>query len=180
MRQILLILSFLCSAFCATSLFAADAAPADFAITTNAFLDTGALPVLYTCDGKDVSPQLTWSNVPPKTKSFALLLEDQDGPSKPFYHWVLFNIPAKTTQLDEGVSKLPAGTLVGKNSMGKKQYSGPCPPKGAAHTYVFTLYALDTTLNLPAGSDGQTVISSLKDHVIKSLTLSTVYSRWLV
>jgi hypothetical protein len=151
----------------------------DFAFTTNAFLDTGALPVLYTCDGKDVSPQFSWSNPPPKTQSYAIVLSDPEAPSGTFYHWVVYNIPAATKELAEGVRNFPAGTLVGQNSWSKTQYDGPCPPKGTAHTYVFTLYALNSTMKLPAGTDGKTLEAAIKDHIIEKVQLTTVYSRWL-
>jgi Raf kinase inhibitor-like YbhB/YbcL family protein len=148
-------------------------------LATNAFLDTGALPVLYTCDGKDVSPELSWTNTPPKTKSYALIVSDPDAPSGTFYHWVVFNIPSTTTELTEGTTALPKNALVGKNSEGEKKYSGPCPPKGSAHTYHFTLYALDSTLALPEGSDGKEMMDNMKNHIISKSDLTAVYSRWL-
>jgi Raf kinase inhibitor-like YbhB/YbcL family protein len=159
--------------------FSINAFADDFALTTDAFLDTGALPVLYTCDGKDVSPKLSWSNPPPKTKSYALIMTDPEAPSGTFFHWVVYNIPATTTELVEGVKEFPKGSLLGMNSFNKNQYNGPCPPKGTAHTYVITLYALDTSLSVPAGADGKTVLDKMKDHIIKKIQLSTVYSRWL-
>ena len=158
----------------------AEDAPADaFTITTNAFLDTGALPVLYTCDGKDISPQLEWTHVPAKTQSFALLLTDPDAPKGTFYHWVVYNLPGNTTSLSEDDQKLPAGTLVGKNSFDKPRYNGPCPPKGSAHNYSLTLYALDGKLNLPAGASGKEVETALQKHIIGKAVVTTVYSRWL-
>jgi Raf kinase inhibitor-like YbhB/YbcL family protein len=159
--------------------FSMSANADDFSLATNAFLDTGALPVLYTCDGKDVSPQLSWSNPPDKTQSFVLIAEDRDAPNGTFYHWVVYNLPASAKELAEGTVKFPGNTLLGVNSWDKNQYNGPCPPKGSAHTYYFTLYALDATVKLPAGADGKTVLASIKDHIIKKAELSTVYSRWL-
>lgn len=159
----------------------ADTTPAEpaFTLTTNAFLDTGALPVLYTCDGKDNSPQFSWSNPPAKTKSFALLVSDPDAPNGIFYHWIVYNIPAATTELAEGITTFPAKTFVGKNSKGEKKYNGPCPPKGSTHSYHFTLYALDNSLTLPEGVDGKTVESSMKNHILKKAEITAVYSRWL-
>lgn len=180
MRIILLLASFLISFSMATVTKADDAAKANsLALATNAFLDTGVLPVLYTCDGKDVSPQLSWSNVPAKTKSLVLILSDPDAPTGTWYHWVVYNIPKETAKLAEGINPLPAGVLAGKNSWDKAQYNGPCPPKGTAHTYIFTLYALDNKLSLPAGADGKTVMSAIKNHTLQKTQLSTVYSRWL-
>ncbi len=160
--------------------FAEDAAPKPDAmsLTTNGFLDKMAMPTLYTCDGKDVSPQLTWANVPAKTVSLALIMKDIDAPNGEFYHWVLFNIPKNTTELDQGAAA-PAGANMGLNSFSKAAYSGPCPPKGSAHTYIFTLYALDSKITLPKNADGPALIAALKDHVISHVELTGVYSRWI-
>ena len=124
----------------------AEDAPS-FSLNTNGFLDKGIMPVLYTCDSKDISPQFSITNTPPKTQSLAFILVDEDAPSPHFYHWVLFNLPANTTELKQGPDQPPAGTIAGINSFNKPGYNGPCPPKGNAHNYVFTLYALDTKLS---------------------------------
>ncbi|OGT61545.1 MAG: hypothetical protein A3E85_05435 [Gammaproteobacteria bacterium RIFCSPHIGHO2_12_FULL_45_12] len=150
-----------------------------FTLNTNAFLDEGALPVLYTCDGKNESPQLEWTGAPDKTQAFALLITDQNAPNAEFYHWVIYNLPKTTLSLDQGVSTLPAGTTTAKNSWGNPKYEGPCPPKGAAHTYEITLYALDNPLNLPASANAETIKSALEKHMIGKTHLTTVYSRWL-
>jgi Raf kinase inhibitor-like YbhB/YbcL family protein len=165
--------------FVAVSAFAAEEAETKMAITTTAFLDEGIFPVLYTCDGKDISPQLDWTNVPAKTQTFALLMVDPGAPGGTFYHWILYNIPKSTASLPESLSKLPAGALAGTNSMKKAQYNGPCPPKGSMHTYIFTLYALDTKLNLPAGADGKKVLEAMQKHIVGETKLTGVYSRWL-
>lgn len=157
----------------------AEEAANTFTLNTNAFLDTGPIPVMYSCDGKDVSPQLEWSNVPNKTKSLALLVTDPDAPSGVFYHWVVFNIPANVKSLNETKDKLPSGAMAGKNGFGKLQYNGPCPPKGAAHTYHIDLYALDSTLSLPAGTDGSAVVKAIKSHEVGKASLTMVYTRWL-
>lgn len=148
------------------------------AITTNAFLDKMAIPTLYTCDGKDVSPQLGWTDLPPKTVTLAIIMNDTNAPNGPFYHWILFNVPKSTTELEQGTSA-PGGASVGKNSFDKTAYSGPCPPKGDAHTYVFTLYALDTTLKLPKDADAKSVLAAMKDHIVGQVELTGVYSRWI-
>jgi Raf kinase inhibitor-like YbhB/YbcL family protein len=154
------------------------AAPA-FTLNTTAFLDQGALPVLYTCDGKNVSPELDWANLPTKTQSLALIVADPDAPNGVFYHWVVFNIPKTVTALTEGMDKLPAGSLAAKNSWEKLNYNGPCPPKGAAHTYTITLYALDSKLPLPPGTKANQVMEAIQKHTVGKVELTTVYSRWL-
>lgn len=160
-------------------LFSASAHAADttFAMTTTAFLDEGVLPVLYTCDGKDLSPAFTWTNPPAGTEAYALIFVDQNTAS-PFYHWVIYNIPKTTTSLPQDLNKLPEGAVVAKNSFGKNQYNGPCPPKGSSHTYIFTLYALKTKLTIPKDADAKTVIEAAQQNAIGQTKLTTVYSRW--
>ena len=160
--------------------FAEDApANADaMALATNAFLDKMAMPTLYTCDGKDVSPKLTWSNVPAKTVTLALVMKDMDAADGAFYHWVLYNIPKTTTELDQGATP-PAGASIALNNFSKAAYSGPCPPKGSAHTYIFTLYALSSKITLPKDADGAALVAALKDHIISQVELTGIYSRWI-
>jgi Raf kinase inhibitor-like YbhB/YbcL family protein len=146
-------------------------------LSTNAYAEKMAIPVLYTCDGKDVSPQLTWSGVPAGTETLAIIMKDPDAPSGTFYHWIAFNLQNTLTNLPQGAA-LPAGAREGKNDFGNTQYNGPCPPKGKAHRYIITLYALNTTLDLPQGADAQTVLSAMKNHIIGQVDLAGVYSRW--
>jgi len=158
----------------------AYAADTSFAVTTNSFLDQGTLPTLYTCDGKDVSPELDWSNTPAKTQAFAIIMNDPDAPNGNWYHWVVYNLPKDSKQILEG-APVPAGASMGKNSWDKLQYNGPCPPMGGpAHHYVFTVYALDSKLTLPAGADGKAVEDALKSHVVQKAVITGVYSRWAV
>lgn len=170
-------LVYLMLALAAMNTYAEDA-PA-FSLNTNGFLDKGIMPVLYTCDGKDVSPQFSISNTPSKAKSLAFILDDIDAPKPHFYHWVLFNLPTKTTELQEGPAPAPAGSVAGLNSFNKPGYNGPCPPKGHAHYYAFTLYALDTSLKLPADSSGDAVMAAIKGHIIEKATFTGAYSRWI-
>jgi Raf kinase inhibitor-like YbhB/YbcL family protein len=117
-----------------------------------AFADNGAIPKLHTCQGKDISPALQWSGMPEGTKSLALIVDDPDAPDpaapkRVWVHWVLYNIPADTTGLVEGVepAALPVGTREGRNDWGRTGYGGPCPPIGR-HRYLHKLYALDVVL----------------------------------
>lgn len=165
-----------------TSVFAETPAetPADTKMTlaTNAFLDKMATPTLYTCDGKDVSPQLSWSDAPNKTAAFAIVMSDLDAPNQPFYHWVVYNIPKSTFELTQGTA-VPNGAASVKNSHNKSGYTGPCPAKGDAHTYTITLYALDTKLSVPKDADGTAVLNAMKGHIVGEATLTTIYSRWI-
>src|SRR6476660_361639 len=90
-------------------------------LSIKAFASGVTMPVIYTCDGKDISPDLKWSNLTEKTKSMAIVLSDEDAPGGQFYHWVIFNIPTKTSELVEAAS-LPDGAIIGKNTWGKSQY----------------------------------------------------------
>lgn len=146
-------------------------------ISSQSFENQSTMPKLYTCDDKDISPQLSWTGVPSNTQSLALILSDPDAPEGTFYHWVLYNIPPSTTTFSENLKKLPTGVIVGRNSWGKMQYNGPCPPKGSTHSYIFTLYALDSKLSLPAGADAQTVLNALQPHLINKAELSASYGR---
>src|SRR3990172_1394246 len=102
-------------------------------IKSAAFKEGGMIPKKYTCDGEDISPPLTWSDVPDGTKSFALISDDPDAPVGIWVHWVIYNIPGNVTQLPEHVrtgKKLHDGTLQGINDFPKIGYGGPCPPSG--------------------------------------------------
>ena len=109
-------------------------------ITSKDFKHNQSIPSLHTCDGKDISPHLTWSGAPAGTKSFALSCIDPDAPMGDFIHWFIYNIPATVTEIPQG-GPLPAGVQEVSNDFGKKAYGGPCPPSGT-HRYFFVLYAL--------------------------------------
>lgn len=145
-----------------------------FTLTTTSFSTLESLPKTFTCDDKNISPQLDWKGIPEKTKSLALILSDPDAPRGIFYHWVVYNIPANVFSFTEDMKNIP-GTL-GKNSFGNMSYNGPCPPKGATHSYIFTLYALDSLLELPQGSDAKAVLNAAQTHIIEKTELTTSFS----
>lgn len=134
-----------------------------------------AIPVLYTCDGKNISPALTWSGTPAGSKSFTLVIADPDAPGGTFYHWIVFNLPITTTVLEDN-SLLPNGAMLGKNSWGNMQYKGPCPPRGTTHHYIFTIYALDTLLNIPFGSKFETLNAAMAGHILDQASFRTTYT----
>jgi Raf kinase inhibitor-like YbhB/YbcL family protein len=152
-------------------------------LTSTAFAPDGSIPARYTCDGTNVSPPLAWSNLPAGTKSLALVVTDPDAPDPKapkmtWVHWILYDLPAETTGLREGipVKGLPPGTLEGSNDWGRTGYGGPCPPVGR-HRYVLTLYALDTVL---ADLDKPTrakLLAAMKDHVLGKAELTGTYRR---
>ncbi|MCJ7571085.1 MAG: YbhB/YbcL family Raf kinase inhibitor-like protein [Candidatus Thermoplasmatota archaeon] len=113
-------------------------------LSSPAFEDNKMIPSEYTCDGADISPPLSFSNIPENTKSLALIMDDPDAPIKTWVHWLIWNIPVNKTGLSKGENiTYPQG----KNDFGYLDYGRPCPPYGT-HRYFFKLYALDTTINL--------------------------------
>lgn len=105
----------------------------------------------FGCNGNNQSPELHWTNAPVGTKSFAVTMYDPDAPTgSGFWHWVMVNIPATTSQLKRGAGNIqeklaPSGSLQSSNDTGAAGYQGPCPPEGdAPHRYIITIYALNT------------------------------------
>jgi Raf kinase inhibitor-like YbhB/YbcL family protein len=111
--------------------------------------------------------------VPPRSRSLALEVDDPDAPGGVFVHWVLWNLPPTTTRLPAGVS----WRFQGRNSFGRIGYSGPCPPTGSEHHYVFTLRALDRRLALARGASPARLNRALSGHVVRSATLVGTYQR---
>jgi Raf kinase inhibitor-like YbhB/YbcL family protein len=148
-------------------------------LTSTAFKDGLMIPSQYSCDGDDISPALAWADAPDGTKSFVLISDDPDAPIGTWVHWVIYNIPAETRELSEGISsdkKLSDGTLQGINDFRKIGYGGPCPP-GGKHRYYFKLYALDTKLNLSSGATKKEVEKAIQGHVLAQAQLMGTYQR---
>lgn len=155
---------------------------ATLSLTSAAFAAGERIPQQYSCDVEDpVSPPLSFGTVPEGTVSLALLVNDPDVPTEVreegnFDHWVLFNVPADARGIEEGET---AGTP-GANGRGDQTYAPPCPPpqyEPAEHRYVFTLYALDTELDLEAGATREEVLAAMEGHVIQSAELIGRYER---
>ena len=151
-----------------------------FEIKTDAFTEDGDIPTQYTCDGRNVSPPLYWSNPPQTTKSFALVVDDPDAPLGGWIHWVAYGIPMAARQLEEGI---PKSEMLGDNS---KQgvtdfhhtgYEGPCPPPGKPHRYFFKLYALDTLLDLPPKETRAKLLEAMTGHILAEARLMGRYQR---
>ncbi|WP_371129656.1 YbhB/YbcL family Raf kinase inhibitor-like protein [Methylococcus capsulatus] len=150
-------------------------------ITSEAFPPNGEIPRKYTCDGGDVSPPLTWSGLPPGTRSLALIVDDPDAPDPraprmTWVHWVLYNLPPEAPGLPEAVQALPAGTLQGLNDWKRTGYGGPCPPIGR-HRYFHKLYALDTVLPDLHRSDKAKLEQAMTGHVLGQAELIGIYQR---
>jgi len=151
-----------------------------FSISSPSFQNGKDIPKKFTCDGEDVSPALSWTDPPQGSKSFALIADDPDAPRGTWTHWVLFDLPAATTSLPEGVQKvgeLTGGGRHGTNDFPKIGYGGPCPPPGKPHRYFFKLYALDSQLNLKAGASKQEVEQAMQNHILGKTELMGKYGR---
>lgn len=143
--------------------------PNSLQLRSSDFSSANAIPAQFTCDGANISPALSWNAPPAATKSFALIMYDQNTP-EPLTHWQVFNLPPDTRSLPQGVgtkAQLPQGAEQTVNGHNKIGYAGPCPPQqGPTHHYVFQLYALDTTLKLPQNTDQQNLRSAMKGHIL--------------
>jgi Raf kinase inhibitor-like YbhB/YbcL family protein len=151
-----------------------------FVISSTSFQNDGTIPKKFTCDGDDVSPEVSWANPPAGTKSFALIADDPDAPAGTWTHWVIFDLPSQTASLPEGVKKVeevPGGGSQGRNDFRKVGYGGPCPPPGKPHRYVFKIYALDRMLKLNSGSSKQEVERAIENHILGSAELMARYQR---
>ena len=138
------------------------------------------IPTVHTCDNNDLSPQLEWQGVPAETKSLVLIVEDLDAPADTWVHWVLYDIPPSVTSLPEGIGaeeSIPGIGTQGSNDFGNLGYGGPCPPGGDPHRYFFKLYALDTMLDLDAGSKIDEVVASMEGHILDQGELMGTYGR---
>lgn len=143
-------------------------------ITSQAFAEGGAIPQRYTCDGVDVNPPLTITNVPPQAKSLVLIVDDPDAPVGTWNHWLVWSLDPQTTEVRE--NSVPASAVLGTNDFGKLDWGGPCPPSGT-HRYVFRLFALDTSLTLPAGVKRAELEQAMAGHILDTGELMGRYSR---
>ncbi len=146
-----------------------------FKVESPAFSNGEKIPQKYTCEGKDISPELRWEGAPPGVKSFVLIVDDPDAPRGTFTHWVLFDIPAAESGLIEGSKQGKPG----RNDFGKLGYGGPCPPKGhGVHRYFFKLYALDIpSLGLKEGVSKAEVEAAMKGHILAQTETMGRYER---
>ncbi len=151
-----------------------------FALTSPTFGHGETIPSQYTCDGRDVSPPLAWSDPPDGTQSLALIADDPDAPGGTWVHWVLYDLPAHSRGLPEGVphdKTLADGSKQGKTDFGHVGYGGPCPPPGKPHRYFFTLYAVDKKLDLAPGATKAQLVKALTDHTLAKAQWMGRYGR---
>jgi Raf kinase inhibitor-like YbhB/YbcL family protein len=170
--------------------------PPSLLMGSTAFHDLSRIPTQYTCAATTpppsgprnistgISPEMGWTNEPKGTVSYVLILHDPDAhvPKAPtdVTHWIIFNIPAGSRALGEGIPpgvRLPDGTLQGMNVTGKEGYQGPCAPPGAPHHYMFELQALDEKLDLPQGATREQIEDAIKGHVLGSAVYIALFNR---
>ena len=150
-----------------------------FTLSSTAFASGQSMPSVYSCRGRNASPPLAWTDPPDGTQSFALIVDDPDAPAGTWVHWLLFNVPASTRGLSEGVrtdAKLFDGSLQGTNSSRRLGYEGPCPPSGT-HRYFFKLYALDTMLGLQSGANKTQLLAAMESHIKAQAELMGTFSK---
>lgn len=143
-------------------------------VTSPAFYDGASIPKRYTCDGENISPPLTFINVPEKTQSLAVMMIDPDSPSGHFTHWILFNLDHAIGHLPERY--VPYSGSFGQNDFGHSNYGGPCPNTGK-HRYVVHVYALDVKLNLSAGANRSSLKSAMTGHILEEAEMKGLYQK---
>ena len=141
------------------------------------------IPEKYTCEGGDLSPPLYWQNPPRGVRSYAIIVEDPDAPDpaapqRTYVHWVLYNLPADTAGLPDGMGShdLPTGAREGLNDWHRPGYGGPCPPIGR-HRYYHKLYALDAVLPDLDHPDKARLLAAMDGHVIDEAQLMGTYQK---
>lgn len=142
-------------------------------IESTAFVHHHPIPKKYTGDGEDVSPPLSFLDVPQGAKSLALIVDDPDAPRGTFDHWIVWNLPPDTKMLPEG-AKVPRQGL---NHFDEQRYRGPLPPKGPLHRYFFKAFALDTLIDLPNGSTKEELQDAMEGHILGKTELVGTYQR---
>lgn len=156
-----------------------------YTVWSDAFRTGERIPTRYTCNGRDTSPPISWTNIPSGTRSITLIMDDPDAPGEVFVHWVAFNIPPNIRMLPEGIPKSSSLTpwpfgdssYQGINDFGNIGYGGPCPLLGKFHRYLFKVYALDTKLPLPPGSSKLDVENAMTNHILAKGELIGTYNR---
>ena len=149
-------------------------------LSSPAFSEGKPIPLKYTCDGPDISPPLSWKNLPEGTNSLALICDDPDAPGGTWVHWILYGMGENVKELPEKVPTTPVlsnGARQGTNDFKRLGYGGPCPPRGGAHRYYFKLYALDSELSLNPGATKKDLLNVMDGHILSEGQLMGTYKR---
>jgi Raf kinase inhibitor-like YbhB/YbcL family protein len=145
-----------------------------FTLSSEAFEHGGEIPRRHTCEGEDISPALSWSDPPARTRALALIVDDPDAPRGTFTHWVAWNVEPMAGGLGEGESAPGEG----RNDFGASGWSGPCPPPGhGAHRYFFRLHALDAEVRVGSRAGRRELERAIAGHVLATAELMGSYER---
>ena len=168
---------------CTTNIAVAEEETMTLSITSTAFEEGGSIPTVYTCEGDDISPPLSFSGVPELAQTLVLIVDDPDAPDPKapqttWVHWVLYNIPAGVSGMVEDTARhgLSPGTSEGKNDWGRTGYGGPCPPIGR-HRYFHKLYALDVKLPGLQTPTKAELERAMQGHVLAAASLIGTYQK---
>jgi Raf kinase inhibitor-like YbhB/YbcL family protein len=140
-------------------------APKSISLRSPEFQHGSAMPREYSAWGEDVSPPLTWTGIPSHAGALAVVVDDPDAPAGTFTHWTVWNLPTRIGGLERAARIVPLGAIEGRNDAGRDGWCGPEPPSGT-HRYVFRVFALDHTLELPPGATPDEVWRALALHTI--------------
>jgi Raf kinase inhibitor-like YbhB/YbcL family protein len=149
-------------------------------LTSPAFQPNSDIPKKFTCSGDDVSPALSWNDPPAGTQAFALIADDPDAPGGTWAHWVIYDLPASSRGLPEGVPKqeiVAGGGHQGRNDFRLIGYGGPCPPPGSPHRYFFKLYALSAPTGLPSGANKAALLRAMEGKTLAQAELVGKFRR---
>ena len=139
-------------------------------ITSPSFSEGADIPVKFSCKGENISPAIKIGSIPAEAKSLAVIVEDPDAPQGIFDHWVAWNFQPVNTIVENSKDGVQ-----GNNGSGKTGYTGPCPPSGT-HRYQFKIYALDSMLDLPVGTNKKNLMNAMKEHVVAGGELTGMFS----
>lgn len=151
----------------------------EFKVTSESFADGGTIPVKFTCDGKNISPEISWEGIPEETVSIALICDDPDAPMGTWVHWLVYNIPPDMNTLNEEFTReaiLPNGIKQGTTDFKSIGYGGPCPPSGT-HRYFFKIYALNKIIEKGPGMTKIELLKEMEGHILAHGELIGKYKR---
>lgn len=143
-------------------------------LSSTDFESNGNIPEKFTCDGDNINPHLSFSDIPKNAQSLALIVNDPDAPSGDFVHWIMWNIDPTITEIMQGTT--PMSAVEGQNDTGEPGWTGPCPPSGTHH-YEFHLFALNQKLDLPDEADKHEFREALEGAIIEEAILVGLYKR---
>jgi Raf kinase inhibitor-like YbhB/YbcL family protein len=144
-------------------------------ISSPNFSNNEFIPVDFTCDGKDINPEIYIDEVPENTLSLVLIVDDPDAPMGVWTHWTMWNIPPQTKIIKQG--SLPEGAVEGITSFGKPGWGGPCPPQGKPHRYFFKIFALDKKLDLSSSASRNDLEKAMEGHILDKAEFFGLYKR---